>query len=149
MSRKYDKDSGMLRDYQKLNPVNPPWSTRFPSLPTLMENNPGLPFGCVLERNVVIGTDKKAELRGKPEHFTVVSVKDNAALTMADMGFADAENLDFRMSADAPVFKTVPGFATIPFEKMGLYLDDHRKKLPQHQSGHTTSEWHRDRSNDK
>lgn len=149
VSRKYDKDSGMLRDYQKLNPVNPPWSTRFPSLPALLQNNPGLPFGCVLERNVVIGTDKKAELRGKPEHFKVVTVKGNAALKMEDMRFANDDQLDFRIALDAPVFKTVPGFAAIPFEKIGLYTDDHRKTLPKHASGHTTSEWHRDRSQDK
>lgn len=149
VSRKYDQDSGMLRDYKKLNPVSPPWSTRFPSLPTLLQNNPGLPNGCVLERNVVIGTDKKADLRGKPEHFKVVTVIDNAALTTEDMGFANPDKLDFRMAADAPMFNKVPGFAAIPFERIGLYVDEHRSKLPSHQSGHTTSEWHRDRSKDK
>ena len=105
VGRKYDQDSGMLRDYKKLNPVTSPWSTRFPSLPRLLQNNPGLPNGCVLERNVVIGTDKKAELRGKSEHFKVVMVKDNVALMLEDMGFANADKLDFRMAADAPVFK--------------------------------------------
>ena len=149
VGRKYDQDSGMLRDYKKLNPVNPPWSTRFPTLPALLQNNPGLPKGCVLERNIVIGTDKKAELRGKPEHFKVVTLKDNAALTMEGMNFADAEKMDFRIGADAPVFKKVPGFEAIPFEKIGLYVDEHREKLPAHESGHTTSEWHRDRSKDK
>lgn len=149
VGRKYDQDSGMLRDYKKLNPVNPPWSTRFPTLPGLLQNNPGLPNGCVLERNVVIGTDKKAELRGKPEHFKVVTLKDNAALSMEDMAFADAEKMDFRIGASAAVFKKVPGFEAIPFEKIGLQLDEHRQKLPVHQSGHTTSEWHRDRSKGK
>jgi hypothetical protein len=145
VGRKYDQDSGMLRDYKKLNPVNPPWSTRFPSLPTLLQNNPGLPFGCVLERNIVIGTPKAAELRGKPEHFKVVTLKNNAALTMDDMGFKNADKLDFRMSADAPALQKVPGFEAIPFEKIGLHTDEHRKTLPEHVSGHTTSEWHRER----
>jgi hypothetical protein len=149
VGRKYDQDSGMLRDYQKLQPVNPPWSTRFPTLPGLLQNNPGLPNGCVLERNVVIGTDKKAELRGKPEHFKVVTLKDNAALTMEDMAFADAGKMDFRSAPNAPVFKKAPGFEPIPFERIGLYVDAYRQKLPPHESGHTTSEWHRDRSRDK
>lgn len=148
VGRKYDQDSGMLRDYQKLNPVNPPWSTRFPSLPALLENNPGLPVGCVLERNVVTGSDKEAELRGRPEHFKVVTLKDNTVLTAEDMGFADMVKMDFRMSPDAAVFKKVPGFKAIPFKKIGLYLDEHRKTLPVHPSGHTRSEWHRDRSKD-
>lgn len=142
VGRKYDKDSGMLRDYQKLNPVAPPWSTRFPMLTTLLQDHPELPLRCVLERNVVIGTDKKAELRGKPEHFKVVTLKDNAALTMEDMGFADAAKMDFRMSSDAPVFKKLPGFEAIPFAKIGLYVNELRKILPEHPSGHTHSEWH-------
>jgi hypothetical protein len=53
------------------------------------------------------------------------------------------------MAADAQVLNQVPGFAAIPFEKIGLYVDEHRTKLPSHPSGHTTSEWHRDRSKDK
>lgn len=143
VSRKYATDSGMLRDYQKLKPVSPPWSTRFPTLPRLLQNNPELPTGSVLERNVVIGTDKKAELRGKPEHFKVVTLRDNFALTMNDMGFANAAKLDFRISSKAPVFQKVRGFEAIPFEKIGLYLDKHRKQLPRPASGHTKSEWHR------
>lgn len=149
VGRKYDQDSGMLRDYRQLNPVNPPWSTRFPTLPTLLANNPGLPLGCVLERNVVIGTDKAAELRGKPDHFKVVTLKDNAALTREDMGFKDAAQMDFRMEADAPVFQKVPGFTALPFAQMGLYLDAYRERLPKHVSGHTSSEWHRERSKTK
>ena len=149
VGRKYDQDSGMLRDYQKLNPVAAPWSTRFPSLPTLLQNNPALPFGCVLERNIVIGTTKAAELRGKPEHFNVVTLRDNAVLTMDDMRFTDAIKLDFRMAPNAPAFQKVPGFTAIPFQQMGLQTDDHRKALPKTVSGHTTSEWHRDRGKDK
>jgi hypothetical protein len=96
----------------------------------------------MLERNVVIGTSKAAEVRGKPEHFKVVTVQDNAALTMDDMGFANAGKLDFRMSPDAPVFKKVPGFAAIPFEKIGLYRDEMRPTLPVHHAGHSVSQWH-------
>jgi hypothetical protein len=143
VSRKYAEDSGMLRDYRALNPVAPPWSERFPTLPKLLENRPELPIGCVLERNVVVGTEKKADLRGKPEHFTVVTVRDNFALELADLGFADPAALNFRMSPEAKVLQTVPGFVAIPFDKIGLYLDSHRRALPEHPSGHTRSEWHR------
>jgi hypothetical protein len=51
--------------------------------------------------------------------------------------------MNFRAASDAPMFAKVPGFAAIPFEKIGLYLDKYRKMLPAHPSGHTTSEWHR------
>lgn len=95
-----------------------------------------------------------SQLRGA-EYFVSPSGNDqaagsnNAALTMDDMGFKNAAKLDFRMSGDAPAFQKVPGFEAIPFEKIGLHTDEHRTKLPEHPSGHTTSEWHRDRSKDK
>jgi len=114
------------------------------TLPKLLEHTPELPMGCVLERNIVVGTEKKADLRGRPEHFTVVTVRDNFALPMEDLGFADVAALDFRMSPKAKVFGTVPGFVAIPFEKIGLYVDAHRQILPVHPSGHTESEWHRE-----
>ena len=75
----------------------------------------------------------------------MVTVKNNAALSIGDLGFANAAKMDFRMKPDAPVFAKVPGFQTIPFEKIGLYTDELRPALPEHPSGHTTSEWHRDK----
>ena len=145
VSRKYDQDSGMLRDFVKLKVDSPPWSDRFPMLKTLLKDHPELPLRCVLEGNIVVGTEKKAEMRGKPDQFKVVTVKNNAALSIGDLGFANAAKMDFRMKPDAPVFAKVPGFQTIPFEKIGLYTDELRPALPEHPSGHTTSEWHRDK----
>ncbi len=143
VGRKYAEDSGMLRDYRALNPVLPPWSERFPTLPKLLENSPELPLGCILERNVVVGTAKSAELRGKPEHFAVVTVRDNVALPLEDLGFEDPAALNFRMAPNAKVLQTVPGFVPVPFAEIGLYLDAHRPTLPEHRSGHTRSQWHR------
>lgn len=143
VGRKYDKDSGMLRDFNKIKVDQAPWSSRYPTLVNLLQNHPELPNGCILERNIVIGTDKKAELRGKPEHFKVVTVRDNFSLSMDDFQFADSGKMNFRISKDAPVFKIIPGLVMIPFEKIGLYVNELRKTLPVHQSGHTTSEWHR------
>ena len=41
--------------------------------------------------------------------------------------FADPDKMDFRMRED---FKPMAGFERIPFEKIGLYLDEYRKKMP-------------------
>jgi Right handed beta helix region len=145
VSRKYDKDSGMLKDFVKIKVDSAPWSDRFPMLQTLLKDHPELPLRCVIEGNVVVGTEKKAEMRGKPEQFKVVTVKNNAALSIDDLGFSNAAKLDFRMKPDAPVFAKVPGFQAIPFEKIGLYTDELRPVLPKHPSGHTSSEWHREK----
>lgn len=144
VGRKYDKDSGMLRDFMKLNPTKGPWSERFPMLKTLLQDHPELPLRCVIEHNVVVGTEKKAELRGKKEHFDVVTVRDNFSLPLNDLGFANPEKLDFCMSRDAPALKKVPHFEAIPFEKIGLYVNELRPSLPTHPSGHSVSHWNQD-----
>ena len=47
-----------------------------------------------------------------------------------DPGFLSLAKMDFRLKPDAPLFKDLPGFQTIPFEKIGLYLDEYRRRLP-------------------
>ena len=82
-------------------------------------------------------------LHGRPEELRVATIRDNVALPIEDLGFADVSKLDFRMSPEAEVFKKVPGFKAIPFEKIGLYVNELRLSLPAHPCGNTTSEWHR------
>jgi hypothetical protein len=47
-----------------------------------------------------------------------------------DPGFENYKNFDFRLKKDSPIFTDLPDFQPIPFEKIGLYLDKYRKKLP-------------------
>jgi hypothetical protein len=45
-----------------------------------------------------------------------------------DPGFIDLKNANFQIKDNSPVFKL--GFKKIPIEKIGLYIDEYRKKLP-------------------
>ena len=45
-------------------------------------------------------------------------------------GFSDPVALDFRLGKDAVLLKDLPGFERIPFEKIGLQVDEYRKVLP-------------------
>ena len=47
-----------------------------------------------------------------------------------DPGFVDMENFDFRLKKNSVVFKDLPGFKPVPFQKIGLYKDEYRKKTP-------------------
>lgn len=47
-----------------------------------------------------------------------------------DPGFVDLAKSDFRLKPDSQVFKDLPGFQPIPFDKMGLYVDEYRQRLP-------------------
>jgi hypothetical protein len=48
---------------------------------------------------------------------------------LADPLFKDASKHDYRLKEDSPAFKL--GFKPIPVEKIGLYCDAYRKKMPQ------------------
>ncbi|MHB8994322.1 MAG: NPCBM/NEW2 domain-containing protein [Armatimonadota bacterium] len=103
-----------------------PWRSRYPKLPTIWEDEPGTPKGNAFTGNLMVGC-------GKPSFSAEVSkygvIADNLE-TSEDPGFAAPARLDFSLKPDAPIYKQLPGFKPIPFEKMGVYLDDYRKALP-------------------
>jgi hypothetical protein len=45
-------------------------------------------------------------------------------------GFKDIGTLDFKLKPDAQLLKDLPGFERIPVEKIGLFVDEYRKQLP-------------------
>ncbi|MFV1981690.1 MAG: hypothetical protein ACC655_11095, partial [Rhodothermia bacterium] len=46
--------------------------------------------------------------------------------TTDDPGFIDRANDNFGFTEDAEVFKHIPGFERIPFERIGIYTDEYR-----------------------
>lgn len=50
-----------------------------------------------------------------------------------DPGFVNMNKFDFRLKPDSRVFKDLPGFQPLPIDKMGLFVDEYRKKLPSDQ----------------
>ncbi len=48
----------------------------------------------------------------------------------ADPGFVNPAKRDFRLKPDAQLFKDLPGFQPIHVEKIGLFVDEYRKRLP-------------------
>ena len=49
--------------------------------------------------------------------------------TDKDPGFVDYINENFNLRTDSEVFTKIPGFEPVPFDKMGLYIDDYRKSI--------------------
>ncbi len=141
VSRGYDKNPTLLKILAAMNPTQPPWRDRFPTLVAISETLPPRPIGCAIERNVTIGAGKPSNLHGNAKELSVVTQRDNVALPIEDLGFADAAKLDFRMKASAAVFKKVPGFQRIPFEKIGLYINELRPVLPSHLAGTSKPCW--------
>lgn len=52
------------------------------------------------------------------------------AVYAKDPGFVNAVRLDFRLKPGSPVWKALPGFEPIPVQKIGLFVDEYRKRLP-------------------
>jgi hypothetical protein len=113
---------------ERLNAMNyrePPYSERYPELLTLYDDEPALAKYNVVRRNISIG-GKWLDLRdGLTDK--IVTIEDN--LVDGDPRFVDPANQDFRLQEGSPAL--AKGFKPIPFEKIGLCVDEYRTKLPE------------------
>jgi len=96
----------------------PPWSTRYPELLTLYDDEPALAKYNVVARNICVGGSWLKLLDGLTDK--VVCVEDN--LVDVDPLFVDRANENFQLKNDSPAYKL--GFKRIPIEKIGLYNDE-------------------------
>ncbi len=124
--------------YDKLNAVpykEPPWSTRYPKLARILDEIPQAPLGNVLVENVSYRSgwrDPEAVCRAVFKNNIdkkYVTISSNF-VTEEDPGFVDAANKDFQLRDDSIIYKRIPGFMKIPFEKIGLYRDEYRATWP-------------------
>ncbi len=109
----------------------PPYSVRYPELRHLdryYQENAGTgipPEGNLVARNISVGGEwLVVHWHAKPEW---VAVQNN--IVDEEAGFVDAAALDFRLREDSPAYEL--GFKPIPWEEIGLQLDEWRKELPQ------------------
>ena len=103
--------------------TKPPYTTHYPELVGFMDPQPGQPRVSEAARNVMVrcGEVKSGNWQ--------VPAADNW-VTDADPGFVNAAHGDFRLRPDAEIYRRLPGFEPIPFEKMGLVADELRPTLP-------------------
>jgi hypothetical protein len=120
----YGSAGTLLARLKAVNYEYPPYSTRYPALARILDDNPELPVGNVIARNISVRSDFLSLSRGRmPEEIQkLVTVKDN--LTEGDPGLIAPEDGDFRLKSDSAVLKL--GFKPIPVEKIGLYRDEYR-----------------------
>ena len=142
---------------KRLDYTQPPWSTRYPRLAAVMDDSPREPLYNPVRRNVFIDCTKKiCDFDGNVKKLIdKFEIADNlvinttgttnvlsAAETPAgfaslagtsdkplDPGFADRATGDFTLRKGARLLKELPAFEPIPFDKIGLYKDDYRKKV--------------------
>jgi hypothetical protein len=139
----------LLAKIQSFDYKNPPWSTAYPWLVNVMENDPKLPIGTEFTGNVAVNCREFLRIWENKTHPAVtvlkekLNVKGNLHFTdkpmRADSYFvqtnkADAARVEFRPTAcfgavtnhpyallSSPEFKAAcPGFPEIPLKEIGL-----------------------------
>ena len=114
---------GLKAKLEKMPYKTPPWSTQYPTLVNILDDDPMAPIGNVIARNLCVG-GKWGSFGAKAE--PLVTFTDN--LLDEDPLFVDRENLDFRLRPESPAWKL--GFKRIPIEKIGVYKDPARASWP-------------------
>ena len=134
VGRGYATNSRLQKLVLAINPTQPPWSTRFPEMTNLLASHPELPLRTKFERNlIVMKTNEPFALKMSKARQTDTNLffaQDNF-VTAQDPGFVDLAKGNFALRKDAEAYKRIPGFEKIPFEKIGLHLDEFRRELPQ------------------
>ncbi len=119
------RDSTLMDRLRAMNHTKPPYSTRYPKLANILDDEPAVPKGNRIVRNIRVGGRWLDLLNGLTDK--IIKIEDN--LTERDPHFVALENLNFRLKDDSPAFKL--GFTQIPVEKIGLYADQFRTSLPE------------------
>jgi hypothetical protein len=122
----FDGRDSTLMDRLKAVPYQqPPWSERYPELVNILNDEPAVPKGNKIIRNISVGgrwIDLYDNLTDK-----IITIRDN--IIDGDAG-VEVTAKGIRLRTDSPAFKL--GFQPIPVEKIGLYRDAYRKRLPTH-----------------
>jgi len=125
----------MYKDLKQVRYDKPPWSERYPELARILDEIPQAPLGNVLVNNV----SYKSSWRDPEKHCRDTSKKnidrkyvriEGNFITDEDPGFVNTAKKDFRLKDDSVVYRKIPGFKKIPFEKIGLYKDEYRATWP-------------------
>jgi hypothetical protein len=103
---------------ERLDAVNysqPPYSVQYPELKNYWSEDPGTPKRNVFSGNLLyrIGQPVKGDSTGL--------ICSNNYVTDKDPGFVNVALEDFRLKDSAVVWKEIPGFQKIPYEKIGYH----------------------------
>lgn len=138
---------------EKLNYKSPPWSEKYPSLARIMSDSPREPLHTTIESNIFINSSKSAASFNSTttKILPKLKVEDNLVLQKValtdeekakkpkgfayekmpeDLSFVDFDTGNFTLKEDSFLLKKRPELQKIPFEEIGLKVNDVRKSLP-------------------
>ena len=92
-----------------------------------------LPTKSKIENNVAVTCQKDFSYKyvtDKAHDSTSTMASGKNVSYLEDPGFVNMSGYDFRLKPDSKIFKDLPDFKPIPIDKIGLFRDEFRKKLP-------------------
>ncbi|MEX1118362.1 MAG: right-handed parallel beta-helix repeat-containing protein [Terrimicrobiaceae bacterium] len=132
-SRGYATNPRLLNRLQEINPTEDPWKSAHPEVANMLDNRPDLPWRTQFVGNLSISKNPKpselkmkAELKTNPE---ILTEKENVTIA-EDPGILAAAHARQPAGPESEVLRQIPGFEPIPFEKIGLQIDNFRPRLP-------------------
>jgi len=149
-----DKSWALEEKALRLNYTEPPWSTRYPRLAAIMNENPREPLGNTIHGNVFVDCSKQVcSFDGNVKKLLdKFDIADNLAVDTTgiakvadvdgfanlagtaekpiDLGVGDVMTKESLTRSQAWIQKQLPSFETIPLEQIGLYKDEYRHALP-------------------
>jgi len=116
-------DGVMMANLKKMPYQDPLWRERYPTLADILDDEPAVPKGNVVARNISWG-GKWLDV----EDAAMPHVRFEDNLVDEDPHFLDPANMDFRLRDDSPAYAL--GFKPIPIEQIGVYEDECRASWP-------------------
>ena len=128
-------DKRLRADLDSVPHDQPPWSEKYPQIAGILDTATERPARIVVEDNLIVACEtplRKSDggwEAGGGDAFEGLSFTGNVVSDDLAM-FVDAENLDFTLKKDAPVFQDLPDFPQFPTEKIGPQPDEYRAQIP-------------------
>ena len=109
-----DKDGIFQKRLEAVHYKQPPYSIAYPELSHYFEDNPALPKRNFVENNAFINV--KLLNNGKAEW----SYFGKNYIGNGDPGFENYSGMNFQLKPSSEIFKIMPEFKSIPFNKIGI-----------------------------
>ncbi|MEC0090013.1 right-handed parallel beta-helix repeat-containing protein [Paenibacillus macquariensis] len=106
----------LLENLAKVPYKEDPWLTYYPNLKDILTDSPCTPKYNSVQKNVIYKSADKS-IAGSA---TASGYFQDNWKTTEDIGFIDSANGNWNLREDAAVFTQIPGFESIPFDKIGL-----------------------------
>jgi hypothetical protein len=106
-------DTTLMDRLKAVNYSQPPYSVRYPELAGILEDEPAVPKGNRIVRNISVGGQWVTMANGLTDK--IIHFEDN--LVDSDPHFVDPEAGDFRLKDDSPAYAF--GFKPIPLGEIG------------------------------